>query len=65
MKPVHAEANALRPFQSTTCIIIGKYRLTRFSGADIWIDIVGDGEGGAFKEIELERALDAFWSEHF
>ena len=53
-------------------IVIGKYCLRWFDRDHIYIRIIGEdgatdraGEGGAFKEIDLELALDRFWNENF
>ena len=46
-------------------IRIGDFRLTRMSTGGIWIEIVGDGEGGEFQEVEVEAAIAKFYSENF
>lgn len=45
-------------------IRIGNFRLTRTPNG-IWIEIVGDGEGGEFKESEIEAVIAKFYSENF
>lgn len=48
---------------------IGKFDLWEFINYDgkklIWIGLADDGEGGAFDEGELEKAIGKFYDKHF
>ena len=46
-------------------IQIGAFRLTRMATGGIWINICGDGEGGEFKEAEIEAVIGKFYAENF
>jgi len=52
---------------SVESIRIGEFRLTKYTKTPdkIWIHICGDGEGGEFKECELEGLIANFYATNF
>ena len=46
-------------------IDVGKYRLIQRDSTTVYIEIIGDGEGGEFKIADLEEFIDDFYKENF
>ena len=47
-------------------ITIGKYYIEWDERGNLWIELAdGSGEGGEFKEGELEKVIDDFYKENF
>ena len=55
--------NAL--MQDCRYIEIGKFRIYEKGHNSVWIEIIGDGEGGEFSTGELERRIQALYEEEF
>ena len=50
---------------SLVYIDVGKYRLIQRDSTTVYIEIIGDGEGGEFKIADLEEFIDDFYKENF
>jgi len=64
-RPKQLVAGASQNRQATETMRIGDFRLTRMAPGKIWINICGDGEGGEFKEVDIEAAIGKFYADNF
>lgn len=46
-------------------IIIGKYIISEYGEDNVWISVVGDGEGGEFLKADLELLIEKLYREKF
>jgi len=65
IKEIFAKIPVLKYGEHAEAIRIGAFRLVRMSTGGIWIGEADGGEGGEFKEADIEKAIHKFYAENF
>lgn len=65
LKKAFARLPVLKYGEQPEAIRIGAFRLVRMSTGGIWIGEADGGEGGEFKEAEIEKVIHKFYVENF
>ena len=60
-----AQVPVLKYGEHPEAIRIGYFRIVRMSTGGIWIGEAEGGEGGEFKESEIEKVIAEFYRENF
>lgn len=61
----HVDYDLTPPQDDNARLLLGRYRVVRLGGGRIFVADTKTHEGGAFKEAQLEEALDEMFRRHF